>query len=63
MVDRGAMTPNEWRKILNLSPIDGGDIPVRRLDTAPLEDLIQLRQLKKEVTASENEYKRYYRKR
>ena len=35
MVDRGAMTPNEWRKILNLSPIDGGDIPVRRLDTAP----------------------------
>ncbi|MBQ7654543.1 MAG: phage portal protein [Clostridia bacterium] len=38
MVDRGAMTPNEWRKILNLSPIDGGDIPVRRLDTAPTVD-------------------------
>ena len=38
MVDRGAMTPNEWRKILNLSPIDGGDIPVRRLDTAPTID-------------------------
>lgn len=35
MVDRGAMTPNEWRQALNLSPIDGGDTPIRRLDTAP----------------------------
>ncbi|MFD2705464.1 phage portal protein [Salibacterium lacus] len=37
MVDRGAMTPNEWRKILNLAPIEGGDEPVRRLDTAPVK--------------------------
>lgn len=37
MVDRGAMTPNEWRKTLNLSPIDGGDVPIRRLDTAPTD--------------------------
>lgn len=34
MVDRGALTPNEWREVLNLSPIEGGDIPIRRLDTA-----------------------------
>jgi len=35
MVDRGAMTPNEWRKILGgLAPIAGGDTPIRRLDTA-----------------------------
>ncbi len=34
MVDRGAMLPNEWRKILNLGPIEGGDKPIRRLDTA-----------------------------
>lgn len=34
MVDRGALTPNEWREVLNLSPIDGGDEPIRRLDTA-----------------------------
>lgn len=35
MVDRGAMTPNEWRKILGgLAPIPGGDAPIRRLDTA-----------------------------
>lgn len=38
MVDRGAMTPNEWRKVLNMSPIEGGDKPIRRLDTAPVED-------------------------
>lgn len=34
MVDRGAMTPNEWREVLNLSAIEGGDKPIRRLDTA-----------------------------
>ncbi len=34
MVDRGAMTPNEWRLVLNLAPINGGDAPIRRLDTA-----------------------------
>ena len=33
MVDRGALTPNEWRRILNLPPIPGGDQPIRRLDT------------------------------
>ena len=35
MVDRGAMTPNEWRQALNLAPLPGGDVPIRRLDTAP----------------------------
>ena len=34
MVDRGAMTPNEWRQILNLGPLEGGDEAIRRLDTA-----------------------------
>lgn len=33
MVDRGAMTPNEWRSTMNMSPIEGGDQPIRRLDT------------------------------
>lgn len=33
MVDRGALTPNEWRETLNLAPIVGGDKPIRRLDT------------------------------
>ena len=34
MVDRGALTPNEWRSVLNLAPLPGGDQPIRRLDTA-----------------------------
>lgn len=34
MVDRGALTPNEWREVFNLAPIKGGDEPIRRLDTA-----------------------------
>jgi len=34
LVDRGGMTPNEWRALFNLAPIDGGDVPIRRLDTA-----------------------------
>jgi HK97 family phage portal protein len=34
MVDRGSMTPNEWRYVMNLGPIEGGDKPIRRLDTA-----------------------------
>ena len=36
LVDRGAMTPNEWRSVLNLAPLPGGDKPIRRLDTAPV---------------------------
>lgn len=34
MVDRGAMTPNEWRETMSLAPLEGGDKPIRRLDTA-----------------------------
>jgi len=34
MVDRGAMTPNKWCEIMNLGPVEGGDKPIRRLDTA-----------------------------
>ena len=38
MVDRGAMTPNEWREVFNLPPIEGGDTPIRRLDTRPTNE-------------------------
>jgi len=38
MVDRGAMTPNEWRAVLNLAPINGGDEPLRRLDTTTVKE-------------------------
>ena len=38
MVDRGSMTPNEWRRVLNLGPIADGDTPIRRLDTVKVTD-------------------------
>lgn len=37
MVDRGALTPNEWREAFNMAPIEGGDKPIRRLDTAEVQ--------------------------
>lgn len=37
MVDRGALIPNEWRRIFNLGPVEGGDKPIRRLDTAEVK--------------------------
>lgn len=36
-VDRSMMTPNEVREILSLPPIEGGEKPLRRLDTAIAE--------------------------
>ncbi|WP_246183693.1 phage portal protein [Paenibacillus methanolicus] len=38
MVDRSAMTPNEWREVFNQAPLEGGDEPIRRLDTAVVND-------------------------
>ena len=38
MVDRGALTPNQWRYIMNLGPIEGGDKPLRRLDTVQVNE-------------------------
>ncbi len=42
MVDRGALTPNEWRKTMNLAPLEGGDKPIRRLDTAVVNQINSL---------------------
>lgn len=41
MVDRGAMTPNEWRAVLNLAPLSGGDEVIRRLDTQTVKEVSQ----------------------
>lgn len=38
MVDRGALTPNEWRATFGLAPVTGGDEPIRRLDTEPVKE-------------------------
>lgn len=37
-VDRGIMTPNEVREVLNMAPIEGGDVAIRRLDTRPTSE-------------------------
>ena len=44
MVDRKSMTPNEWRRVMNLGAVEGGDVLLRRLDTgesdtAPADDI------------------------
>ncbi len=39
MVDRGALTPNEWRETFNLSPVADGDKPLRRLDTQTVNQI------------------------
>lgn len=49
LVDRGALTPNEWRQIFNLAPVEGGDVPIRRLDTAAVDVPVE------EVKEEENE--------
>ena len=38
MVDRGAMSPNEWRAVFNRAPVPGGDVYIRRLDTAAIQE-------------------------
>lgn len=38
LVDRGALTPNEWRSFFNMAPVEGGDKPIRRLDTAAVNE-------------------------
>lgn len=38
MVDRGALSPNGWRNILNLPPAPNGDEYIRRLDTAAVQN-------------------------
>ena len=35
-IDIGALTRNEWREMMNLAPLEGGDTPIMRLDTKPL---------------------------
>lgn len=39
MVDRGALTANEWREVFNFAPKEGADKLVRRLDTAPVNKI------------------------
>lgn len=38
MVDRRALSPNEWRSVFNLAPVEGGDEYIMRLDTASVKE-------------------------
>ncbi len=38
LVDRGALSANQWRRMFNLAPGEGGDVIVRRLATAPTKE-------------------------
>lgn len=40
-IDRGALTPNMWCDIVGLPHVEGGDQPLRRLDTAPVDQIAQ----------------------
>ena len=40
-IDRGAITPNTWNEIVGLPPVEGGDQPIRRLDTAPVDKVAE----------------------
>jgi hypothetical protein len=37
-VDRGMMTPNEVRRVMNLGPIEGGDRVLLRKDTGVVSE-------------------------
>lgn len=57
MVDRGAMTPNEWRMALNLAPLPDGDTPIRRLDTAQVDAANAKQEDKKPIEPEKGEDK------
>ena len=47
-IDRGALTPNTWADIVGLPHVEGGDEPIRRLDTAPVSEVAKSVQKEKE---------------
>jgi HK97 family phage portal protein len=56
LVDRQAMTPNEWRSVFNMAPLEGGDQPLRRLDTAIVNQVkAMINKLEKEVINKDGE--------
>jgi HK97 family phage portal protein len=56
-VDRGCMTPNTWNDIVGLPHVEGGDEPIRRLDTAPVTEVAQSLQTDEPEPEEEEENK------
>jgi HK97 family phage portal protein len=50
LVDRGIMTPNQLAGVFNLPPVPGGDVPIRRLDTRPVDETDDLDDLESDNT-------------
>lgn len=55
-VDRGMMNPNEVRKYMSLPSIPGGDVFVRRLDTAPVSGETPAEQVENQEEARDAAY-------
>ncbi|MBS6503986.1 MAG: phage portal protein [Clostridium sp.] len=51
MVDRRSLSPNEWRAVFNLAPVEGGDEYIMRLDTETVnsknDDTLNNKKIKK----------------
>lgn len=55
LVDRGLMTPNEYRELFNMAPYEGGDDFILRLDTAKTGDSTEEEPKEEEPKEEENE--------
>lgn len=53
LVDRGVLTLNEYREILNLSPVEGGDIRIIRKEYAQIDKLNQIQGVDDNATQTE----------
>ena len=57
LIDRGVLTINEYREILNLSPVEGGDIRVIRKEYTEAQNLNAVQEIKQEGGDAEDEPK------
>lgn len=57
LIDRGVLTINEYREILNLSPVEGGDIRVIRKEYTEAQNLNAVQEISREGGDAEDEPK------
>lgn len=56
-LEDGAITPNTWCDIVGLPHVEGGDKPIRRLDTAPIDKIAKALQDKNDKNDEDKEDK------
>ena len=54
LIDRGIMTINEYREVLNLSPVDGGDVRMIRKEYAEANKLNEIQGVKEADNAKKD---------